>query len=121
MDGMERHQRLVVMAATNRPDVLDPALLRAGRFDRMLRLELPTQAERLEILKIHTRTKPLDSGLSLERIAGQTESFTGADLESLTNEAGLLAVRRMRDHAGGNGDVCGARRERHAGGRVRDE
>jgi ATP-dependent Zn protease len=101
MDGMERHKRLVVMAATNRPDVLDPALLRSGRFDRVLRLEVPTAEERLDILKIHARAKPMAPDLSLERIAEQTESFSGADLESLTNAAGLLAVRRTRDAAGG--------------------
>jgi cell division protease FtsH len=101
MDGLEQHERMVVMAATNRPDVLDPALLRSGRFDRVLRLEPPTSAERIEILKIHTRKKPLDAGVSLERIAGQTESFTGAQLEALTNDAALLAVRRSRDDENG--------------------
>ena len=100
MDGLEQHRRLVVMAATNRPDVLDPALLRSGRFDRMLRLEPPTTAERVEILRIHTREKPLDDGVVLERIAEQTEGFTGADLETLANDAALLAVRRTRDDAG---------------------
>jgi cell division protease FtsH len=103
MDGMERHAQLVVMAATNRPDVLDSALLRSGRFDRVLRLGLPTQNERLEILKIHTRDKPLDSTVSLERVAGQTDGFSGADLEALTNQAGLLAIRRTRDQSEGNG------------------
>ena len=102
LDGMEKHARLVVMAATNRPDVLDPALLRSGRFDRILRLELPTAAERLEILKIHTRNKPLDAGLALDRIAAETDTFSGADLEALVNGAGLLAVRRTR---GANGDA----------------
>ncbi len=100
LDGMEKHARLVVMAATNRPDVLDAALLRSGRFDRVLRLELPTEAERLEILKIHVRNKPLDPQLSLAQIAAETESFSGADLEALVNAAGLRAVRRTRD--GGN-------------------
>ena len=96
LDGMEQHHRLVVIAATNRPDVLNSALLRSGRFDRMLRLELPTTGERLEILKIHTRNKPLDASLSLERLAEQSDGFSGADLEALTNAAGLLAVRRTR-------------------------
>jgi cell division protease FtsH len=103
MDGLERHERLVVMAATNRPDVIDPALLRSGRFDRVLRLEPPTPDERLEILKIHVRNKPLDASVSLERVARQADGFTGADLESLTNDAALLAVRRLR--AEGNGSA----------------
>jgi cell division protease FtsH len=103
MDGMERHAQLVVMAATNRPDVLDSALLRSGRFDRVLRLELPTGSERLEILKIHTRDKPLDNSVSLERIAEQTDGFSGADLEALTNQAGLMAIRRTRGESEGNG------------------
>jgi cell division protease FtsH len=101
MDGMEKHQRLVVIGATNRPDILDPALLRSGRFDRMLRLEPPKHAERVEILTIHTRQKPLDASVSLEEIAAQTEGLTGADLETLTNAAGLLALRRTRSDNGG--------------------
>jgi cell division protease FtsH len=96
MDGIEQNKRVVVIAATNRPDVLDAALLRPGRFDRTLRLSLPDQPERLEILKIHTRSKPLDGSLSLPRVAEQTEGFAGADLEALTNAAGILAVRRSR-------------------------
>jgi cell division protease FtsH len=101
LDGMERFRQLVVIAATNRPDVLDPALLRSGRFDRILRLELPTSKERFEILKIHTRNKTLEATVSLEHLAGQTENFTGADLESLVNAAGLLAVRRSRGETNG--------------------
>lgn len=105
LDGLERHDRLVVMAATNRLDVLDPALLRSGRFDKTLRLEMPSHAERIEILKIHTRSKPLDSSVSLERIARLTDGFTGADLESLTNDAALSAVRRFRNAADGQNSV----------------
>lgn len=105
LDGMEKHAKLVVMAATNRPDVLDSALLRPGRFDRTVRLELPQTAERVEILKIHTRNKPLHSSLSLESIASQTEGFSGADLEALTNSAGLLAVRRSRKDSNGSADA----------------
>lgn len=96
LDGLERHDRLVVMAATNRLDVLDPALLRSGRFDRVLRLESPSIDDRIEILKIHTRSKPLDDAVSLDRLARLTDGFTGADLESLTNQAALTAVRRSR-------------------------
>ncbi len=97
LDGLERHDGLVVMAATNRLDVLDPALLRSGRFDKILRLEMPSLAERIEILKIHTRLKPLEASVSLERIARLTDGLTGADLESLTNDAALSAVRRFRN------------------------
>lgn len=96
MDGLERHDRLVVIAATNRPDVLDPALLRSGRFDRTVRLESPDQESRVEILRIHTLNKPIDSSVSLEQIAGITDGMTGADLETLANDAALLAVRRQR-------------------------
>jgi ATP-dependent metalloprotease FtsH len=96
LDGVEQHKRVLVMAATNRPDVLDAALMRPGRFDRVLRLELPSQSERLDILKIHTRNKPLAPSLSLDRVAEQTANYAGADLESLTNAAGLHAVRRTR-------------------------
>jgi ATP-dependent Zn protease len=96
LDGIEQNSKVVVIAATNRPDVLDSALLRPGRFDRTLRLSLPTKSERLEILKIHTRTKPLDNSLSLDQIADETNGFSGADMEALTNEAGFLAVRRSR-------------------------
>jgi cell division protease FtsH len=102
MDGLEHYDQLVVMAATNRPDVLDPALLRSGRFDRVLRLQPPTLVERVEILKIHTRSKRLDTSVSLEQIADQADGFTGADLEALTNDAALLAVRRSRNDTTGN-------------------
>lgn len=105
LDGLERHDRLVVIAATNRLDVLDPALLRSGRFDRVLRLEAPSYEDRLEILKIHTHAKPLDIEVSLDRIARMADGFTGADLESLTNEAALGAVRRARKASNGKLDV----------------
>ena len=97
MDGLEKHDRLVVMAATNRPDVLDPALMRSGRFDRMLKLDAPKEAERVEILKVHARDKPLSLDVSLERLAALTDGFTGADLETLINDATLAAVRRNRE------------------------
>lgn len=105
MDGLEQRARLVVIAATNRPDVLDPALVRSGRFDRMLRLTLPTLNERVEILKIHTRNKALDESVRLEQIARQADGFTGADLEALANEASLRAVRRTRTVNNGQGKV----------------
>jgi cell division protease FtsH len=96
MDGFETDTRVVVLAATNRPDILDPALLRPGRFDRKIVLDLPDVKEREEILKIHTRGKPLESNVNLERIAKITAGFSGADLRNLTNEAAILAARRNK-------------------------
>jgi cell division protease FtsH len=96
MDGFEPHQSVVVMAATNRPDVLDPALIRPGRFDRHIVLELPEKKARLEILKIHTRHVPLVPDLNLENLAARTVGFSGADLKNLVNEAALLAGRKNK-------------------------
>jgi ATP-dependent Zn protease len=96
MDGLDRSDRIIVVAATNRPDVLDPALLRSGRFDRRLHLPMPAEKDRHSILKIHTRAKPLHDDVCLETVARNTDGFSGADLENLTNEASLLAVRRAR-------------------------
>ena len=96
MDGFEKTVSVIVMAATNRPDVLDPALLRPGRFDRRVTLDLPDIDGRLAILKIHSRGKPLDSTVDLDRIGRLTPGFSGADLENLMNEAALLAARRNR-------------------------
>jgi cell division protease FtsH len=97
MDGFEPNEHVVVMAATNRPDVLDTALLRPGRFDRHISVDLPTLKDRLEILKIHARGKPLAADVDLEDVARGTPGFSGADLENLLNEAALLAARRNRD------------------------
>jgi cell division protease FtsH len=94
MDGFEVNQGVVVMAATNRPDILDPALLRPGRFDRRITVELPTMSDRHSILKIHARNKPLSEDVNLEKIARGTPGFSGADLENLLNEAALLAARQ---------------------------
>src|SRR5690606_29486360 len=80
-------------AATNRPDILDPALLRPGRFDRQVTIGVPTQREREEILKVHVRNKPVAEEVSLRRLAEATPMFSGADLENLTNEAALIAAR----------------------------
>lgn len=96
MDGFEPHDKVIVIAATNRPDVLDPALLRPGRFDRRVILDLPDLNAREEILKIHCRKKNLAEGVQLRRIAERTPGFTGADLESLVNEAAILAARENR-------------------------
>lgn len=93
MDGFEAHQSVVVIAATNRPDVLDPALTRPGRFDRQITLELPHKKAREEILKIHSRAVPVDSDVNLENLSARTVGFSGADLKNLVNEAALLAGR----------------------------
>lgn len=93
MDGFETDDSVVVIAATNRPDVLDPALLRPGRFDRRVIVDLPTKEERTEILKIHARQKPLEETVKMDKIAGQTAGFSGADLKNVMNEAAILAAR----------------------------
>ena len=93
LDGFEENEGIVVMAATNRPDILDSALTRPGRFDRQITVDLPTQKARYEILKIHARNKPLSEEIDLEEIARSTPGFSGADLENLLNEAALLAGR----------------------------
>ena len=94
MDGFDSSTSIIVMAATNRPDVLDPALLRPGRFDRRIVVDRPDLRGRLEILKVHVRNKPLAPDVDLEAIARATPGFVGADLENLVNEAAILAVRR---------------------------
>ncbi len=93
MDGFTPNEQLVVMAATNRPDVLDPALIRPGRFDRRVILELPDVKGREAILKIHARGKPFDKDVNWERTAKRTVGFSGADLENMLNEAAILAAR----------------------------
>jgi len=93
MDGFEPNEGIIVIAATNRPDVLDPALLRPGRFDRQVVVPRPDVRGREEILKVHTHNTPIDDGVSLELIARSTPGFTGADLENLVNEAALHAAR----------------------------
>lgn len=94
MDGFEPNSGVIVMAATNRPDVLDPALLRPGRFDRRVVLTMPDIKDREEILKIHAKNKPITKEVSLRKVAERTPGFSGADLESLLNEAAILTVRR---------------------------
>jgi len=94
MDGFERDTKLIVCAATNRPDVLDPALLRPGRFDRRVVLEPPDINDRKEILKIHSQGKPLNSDIDLKEVAERTPGFSGADLANVVNEAAILAARR---------------------------
>jgi cell division protease FtsH len=96
MDGFDPTEKVIVMAATNRPDVLDPALLRPGRFDRRVTIDLPDRKDRLEILKVHSRKKPFGPDVNLEVIAERTPGFSGAELHSLMNEGAILAARENR-------------------------
>jgi cell division protease FtsH len=96
MDGFEKDSTIIVMAATNRPDVLDPALLRPGRFDRQVAIDAPDVKGREQILRIHARGKPLAEDVDLALLAKRTPGFVGADLENLLNEAALLAAREGR-------------------------
>jgi cell division protease FtsH len=96
MDGFDRDTKVIVIAATNRPDVLDSALLRPGRFDRRVVLDLPDMKDRAEILKIHAKGKPLDAAVSLDKLSVRTPGFSGADLANLVNEAAILAARSNR-------------------------
>ncbi|MFA6159763.1 MAG: ATP-dependent zinc metalloprotease FtsH [Parcubacteria group bacterium] len=96
MDGFDTNTNVIIIAATNRPDVLDPALLRPGRFDRRVTMDLPDIAEREEILKLHSKNKPLTKDADLRQIAQRTPGFSGADLSNLLNEGAILAARRNR-------------------------
>jgi cell division protease FtsH len=100
MDGFEPNAKVIVMAATNRPDVLDPALLRPGRFDRRVTIDLPDRKDRVQILKVHARKKQLQDDVNLEIIAQRTPGFSGAELYSLMNEAAILAAREARKTVG---------------------
>ena len=93
MDGFEMKDNIILIAATNRPDILDPALLRPGRFDRQIVVDRPDRKGRKQILEVHTRGKPLAQAIDLDALAGQTPGFTGADLANLINEAALLTAR----------------------------
>ena len=96
MDGFGANEGIIIIAATNRPDVLDPALLRPGRFDRQITVSLPDKNARKEILAVHAKNKTLDKSVTLDNLAKRTPGFSGADLENLLNEAALLAVRRNK-------------------------
>ena len=100
MDGFGTHQGIIVMAATNRPDVLDPALLRPGRFDRQVTVNYPDIKGREEILKVHAKGKPFEETVSFRQVAQMTVGFTGADLSNLLNESALLAARRKKNLIG---------------------
>ena len=97
MDGFDNETNLIIMAATNRVDVLDKALLRPGRFDRKVTINLPTQADRELILNIHSKGKPLNEDVDMHKVAGITVGFSGADLGNLINEAAILAGRKNSD------------------------
>ena len=96
MDGFDSSVNVIVLAATNRPDILDPALLRPGRFDRRVVLDLPDIAGRLKVLQVHSKGKPVDSEVNMEVVAKETPGFSGADLANLVNEAAILAARRSK-------------------------
>lgn len=96
MDGFGVNEGVIILAATNRPDILDPALLRPGRFDRRVVVGLPDIKGREEILKVHSRGKPLGKDVDLKELAKSTPGFTGADLENLLNESALLAARKSK-------------------------
>ncbi len=98
MDGFESNEGVILIAATNRPDVLDPALLRPGRFDRQVVVSVPDIMGRLGILKVHVRENPLSNDVDLKVLARGTPGFTGADIENMVNEAALMAARRGKDH-----------------------
>jgi len=95
MDGLEELKGVIVLAATNRPDIVDPALLRPGRFDYVIELPLPDEAARLEIFRVHTRHKPVEDGFSPEGLVEVTKGFTGAEIESVCNKAALLAIKEF--------------------------
>ena len=100
MDGFGTNEGIIIVAATNRPDVLDPALLRPGRFDRQITVSLPDKNEREDILRVHAKNKTFSDAVKLKHIAERTVGFSGADLENLLNEAALLTVRRNKDAIG---------------------
>jgi transitional endoplasmic reticulum ATPase len=100
LDGIETLENVVVLAATNRPDMVDPAVLRPGRFDRLIYVPPPDEKTRLQIFKIHTRNMPLDEDVSLERLATITEGYTGADIAAICREAAMNAIRRNPETGG---------------------
>ena len=97
MDGLGGLKNVIVIAATNRPDIIDPALLRPGRFDKIIEIPMPNEAARLEILKVHMKRMPIAKEVSIEQLAKATEGYTGAEIENLTREAGMNAIRANRD------------------------
>lgn len=102
LDGLRSLKNVIVIGATNRPDIMDPALLRAGRFDRIIEIPVPVEKGRLEIFKVHTKKMPLEKDLDLPTLAKQTDGFTGADIENLCREAGMEAIRRLEKKTKGD-------------------
>jgi len=100
MDGFDTSNNVIVLASTNRPDILDPALLRPGRFDRRVTLDLPDVKGRAAILEVHSKGKPLAEDVNLQSISKLTTGFSGADLNNLVNEAAILAARRSKTEIG---------------------
>ena len=97
MDGIENRKGIIIIASTNRPDIVDPAFLRPGRFDRLIFVEAPDIKSRLNILQVHTKGMPLAEDISLKKIAQITEGYTGADLENVCREAGMQAIREKME------------------------
>jgi len=97
MDGLEDLKDVLVIGATNRPDMLDPGLLRPGRFDKILLVTAPSEEGRLKVLEVHTKKMPLAKGVDLQDLAKKTDGYTGADLEALTREAAMLALRESKE------------------------
>ena len=102
MDGFDANEGIIIIAATNRPDVLDPALLRPGRFDRQIVVHIPDVVGREKILEVHARNKPISSEVDFQNVARLTSGFSGADLENLLNEAAIFAARANRSHINSN-------------------
>jgi len=99
MDGLETLQNMIVIAATNRPDIIDPAMLRPGRFDRLIYVPPPNEESRQEIFKIHTKEMPLADDVDVQTLARETKGYTGADIVALCREAGMLVLRQRNDLA----------------------
>ncbi len=96
MDGLQDMKNVIVLAATNRPEDIDPALLRPGRFDKIIEIPMPDDVTRLEIFKVHTKRMPLDKDVDLGELANSTENYTGAEIENIVREAGMNAIRNKR-------------------------
>jgi transitional endoplasmic reticulum ATPase len=95
MDGLEELHNVIVIAATNRPDMLDPALLRPGRFDKLLLVQIPDEKAREEIFKVHTKGMPISPTLDIKSLVKMTDGFVGADIEALCREAAMIAIREV--------------------------
>ena len=93
MDGLEELSDVIVVASTNRPDLLDPALIRPGRFDKIIATNVPGKKARLEIFKVHTKTMPLAKDIDIEKLAEKTDGYVGADIEAVCREAAMIALR----------------------------